>query len=106
MTMLPPPICCGLAESMSVDAPGANAGSSRLAVVGIDLIAEATKQSIPLSDSGNANPGLAFRFDPTLGSGGGYIFNLSTKGAAHGTYALRFHIGADDRSYSTSVLIK
>jgi hypothetical protein len=32
-----------------------------------------------VTDTGNANPDGNFRFDSTLGSNGGYIFNLSTK---------------------------
>jgi hypothetical protein len=39
---------------------------------------------------GNANPDNDFRFDSSLGSAGGYIFSLSTKGLTSGTYNLRF----------------
>jgi hypothetical protein len=39
---------------------------------------------------GGANPDSAFRFDSTLGTSGGYIFNLSTKGLAGGAYSLQF----------------
>jgi hypothetical protein len=46
-------------------------------------------------DSGNANPDSDFRFDPTLGPSGGYIFNLQTKGLATGTYGYTFTAGSD-----------
>jgi Bacterial Ig-like domain (group 3) len=38
---------------------------------------------------GNANPDNDFRFDSTLGTTGGYIFNLSTSGLASGTVSTR-----------------
>ncbi len=47
-----------------------------------------------LEDSGNANPDGDFRYD-----GGGYIFNLSPKGLAGGTYALKFTAGNDPLVY-------
>ena len=44
---------------------------------------------------GNANPDSDFRFGSTLGTTGGYIFNLSTGGLAAGTYSLQFTAGSD-----------
>ena len=53
----------------------------------------------PITDSGNANPDYTFRYDPTLGgTGGGYIFNLTTKGLASDQYVLSFYFG-NDRSF-------
>jgi hypothetical protein len=43
-----------------------------------------------LADSGSANPDNQFRF-----ADGGYIFNLSLKGFAQGTYALVYRAGND-----------
>jgi hypothetical protein len=51
---------------------------------------------------GNANPDNDFRFDPTLGSSGGYIFNLSTGGLAPGTYSLQFTAGSDPITHSVN----
>ena len=45
-----------------------------------------------VDDTGNANPDFDFRYDAALA---GYIFNLSTKGMASGTYKLNFVAGAD-----------
>jgi len=50
-------------------------------------------------DSGNANADGNFRFDSSLQ---GYIFNLSTKGLAPGTYVLSFYAGSD-RSFFYAV---
>ena len=56
-----------------------------------------------VTDSGNANPDYTFRYDPTLGgSGGAYIYNLSTKGLAPGQYVLSFYAGSD-RSFFYAV---
>jgi hypothetical protein len=51
---------------------------------------------------GNANPDNDFRFDATLGSTGGYIFNLSTRGLASGTYSLQFTAGGDPVTHSVN----
>jgi hypothetical protein len=41
-----------------------------------------TSASGSVLDSGNASPDSTFRFDPTLGPTGGYIFNLKPAGLA------------------------
>lgn len=56
----------------------------------------------PVVDSGNANPDYTFRYDATLGgTGGGYIFNLSTKGLASGQYVLSFYVGSERSFFYT-----
>ena len=58
--------------------------------------------SLPVVDSGNSNPDNAFRYDSTLGGvGGGYIFNLSTKGLVPGQYVLSFYVGSDRSFFYT-----
>jgi probable HAF family extracellular repeat protein len=57
--------------------------------------------SIPVIDSGNANPDMNFRYDSTIGATGGYIFNLSTKGFIPGRYILSFYAGADHSYFYT-----
>jgi hypothetical protein len=57
-------------------------------------------------DSGNSNPNNDFRFDPTLGSGGGYIFNLKTTGLATGSYTLNFTVGTDSTLYTAPFQVK
>ena len=47
-----------------------------------------------------ANPDADFRFDPSLGTTGGYILNLKTAGLSTGTYALSFVADADPTIHS------
>jgi hypothetical protein len=46
-------------------------------------------------DTGSANPDNDFRFDS-----GSYIFNLSTKGLASGTYGFTFTVTGDSSTYT------
>lgn len=57
-------------------------------------------------DSGNANPDNNFRFDPSLGGNGGYIFNLKTTGLSTGSYSLNFTVSGDAFTYSAPFQIK
>ena len=54
----------------------------------------------------NANPDNDFRFDSTLGSTGGYIFNLSTNGLRAGTYSLQFTVTGDPVMHSVTFGVK
>lgn len=56
-----------------------------------------------LDDSGAANPDLNFRYDAALGA---YIFNLSLKGYATGTYRLSFTAGADPATHTVEFQVK
>ena len=60
----------------------------------------------PPEDAGNSNPDLDFRYDPTLGPSGGYIFNLKTTGLAAGTYSLNFSAAGDPASHSVPFGVK
>lgn len=77
-------------------AAGRNAGSRSLPVKALSLSPSGT-----LNDSGKANPGNLFRFDD-----GTYIFNLSTKGLAAGTYILNYTVGNDPTVYQYSFTIR
>jgi probable HAF family extracellular repeat protein len=72
-----------------------NLSSPNLQVQARTLRLLSSNVSGPLASSGNANPDNNFRFDSTIGTGGGYIYNLSTKGLAQGLYSLSFYVGAD-----------
>ena len=48
----------------------------------------------------------SFRYDPTLGGTGGYIYNVSTKGLSNGSYALRFTAGNDAYAYEARFKVK
>ena len=54
----------------------------------------------PPEASGNANPDMDFRFDSTLGTAGGYIFNLSTQGYSAGTFLLHFKATGDPADHT------
>ncbi len=60
----------------------------------------------PIPDPGYANPDGKFRFDPRLGKGGGYIFNLSTKGLKKGTWKLWFTITGDPTEHYATFILK
>ncbi|HEX4773408.1 MAG TPA: MBG domain-containing protein [Bryobacteraceae bacterium] len=81
-----------------------NVSGADVSSLGVVLNATAVTQiagySGAVEDAGNANPDSNFRYDPTLGPSGGYIFNLKTSGLATGTYRLNFTAGgAANSSY-------
>jgi hypothetical protein len=59
-----------------------------------------------LQDAGNANPDNDFRFDPTLGGTGGYIFNLKTTGLSTGTYNVSFTVSGDPVAHAVQFQVK
>jgi hypothetical protein len=78
------------------NASGQNLSSSSIVLQAIRLIKiDSSPDSALVQDSGNANPDSNFRFDPTLGIGGGYIYNLSTKGLTAGTWNVEFTISGE-----------
>jgi len=85
-----------------LNASNTNLSSSSTALVTRDLRLLSGNTMAPIEDSGNANPDYTFRYDSTLGgSGGGYIFNLSTKGFAPGQYVLSFYVGSERSFFYT-----
>lgn len=74
---------------------GINASLSDTVIHALSVVRSSTNAGETLADSGNANPDDNFRYDPSLGSTGGYIFNLSTKGYTTGTFILSFVAGND-----------
>jgi len=83
------------------DGSGNNLSSSSLTLHAVSITQTSTSISGAVQDSGNANPDNDFRFD-----GGGYIFNLNTKGMAAGTYNLNFTVTGDSFVYSTPFQVK
>jgi len=76
---------------------GVNVSSPAMTVNAKGLRQVSSSANFFLQDAGNANPDNNFRYDANLH---GYIFNLTTKGLAAGTYEMVFTIGGD-RSYHT-----
>jgi hypothetical protein len=74
------------------DVNGVNYSASSVVVKASNPIKIDGSASSQIEDSGNANPDNNFRYDPTLGGTGGYIFNLSTKGLTSGTWKVPFAV--------------
>lgn len=88
------------------DSGNANQSSSSITVTAVAVTLVATGAPGTLDSAGNSNPGNTFRFDSTLGTSGGYIFNLSTAGLATGTYALSFVVSGDPTLHTTQFEVK
>jgi len=81
------------------DVSGRDVSSAAIVVNAVALVPTAGALTGVVEDAGNANPDNNFRFDPTLGPSGGYIFNLSTKGLGRAIWTLSFKVG--DQTFST-----
>ncbi len=88
------------------DANGANLSSASVTVHAVSVTQVSTNAPGFLDDSGNANPDLDFRYDVTLGSTGGYIYNLSTQGDSTGTYQLNFKAANDSNLHSVQFQVR
>jgi hypothetical protein len=69
---------------------GANASSaaSPLKIVSIHRVSD--DAALAVEDAGHSNPDQTFRFDASVE---GYVFNLSTKGFAAGSYSVTVDVG-------------
>ena len=85
---------------------GANLSSSAIVLHAVKLVNVGTGAVVAVDDSGNANPGDNFRYEPGLGSGGGYIFNLSTKGLSSGTWELVVMATGDNVPHNLYVQVR
>lgn len=88
------------------DANNTDVSSSSVLVHAVSLVQTSTNSSETIQASGSANPDNDFRFDPTLGPTGGYIFNLSTKGFTTGSYQLTFTAGADPLPHALNFQVR
>lgn len=77
------------------DANNVDESSPDITVTAVAVTRLATSAPGVLDSPGNSNPDSNFRFDPDLGTNGGYHFNLSTQGLTGGTYALTFSVSGD-----------
>ncbi len=85
-----------------MDANNTNISSASTALTGRSLRLISGNTAAPVVDPGDADPDYMFRYDATLGgAGGGYKFNLKTKGLASGTYALSFYVGSERSFFYT-----
>ena len=79
---------------------GADISSSSIVVTATSVVQVSTQTTDTVEDAGNSNPDNNFRFSSTIGSSGGYIFNLGTAGLTTGTYNLNFTVGNSPQTYS------
>jgi len=85
------------------DGVGNNLSDASITVNAVGVTRVNNNTPATLDDTGNANPDFDFRYDSALA---GYIFNLSTKGYASGTYRLNFTAGSDATVHSVLFAIK
>jgi hypothetical protein len=57
----------------------------------------------PATANGNSNPGNVFRYDSTINA---YVYNLSVKSLAPGTYQLIYSVNGDPNTHSVAVTLK
>jgi DNA-binding beta-propeller fold protein YncE len=69
---------------------GANISAASLRLRAVALNRSSSAAALAIEDSGNANPDSDFRYDADLQ---GYVFNLSTRSLAPGTYTLTADVG-------------
>jgi len=83
-----------------------NLSAADIGVTAVGVVLVSSNAPGSLEDAGNANPDSNFRFDPSLGGPGGYIYNLSTRSFKTGTYALRFKAGVDTVIHSVQFEVR
>jgi hypothetical protein len=91
---------------MLCDASGADVSAAGVVVSATGVTQTSTDAPGSLADSGNANPDNNFRFDATLGTAGGYIYNFSTANMITGTYAVKFRVANDPVEHTLSFQVK
>jgi hypothetical protein len=85
------------------DGSGKNYSSASTVLTATGLALIGGSGNFAAEDSGNANPDGNFRYDPTIN---GYVFNLSTKGLAAGTYALQFTVQGDATTHTVQFQLR
>jgi probable HAF family extracellular repeat protein len=97
-------------STMSIKLQLCDANRSNLSSPGIVLNVQGVSPVSPATaggtDSLSATVDGSFRYDPTLGGSGGYIYNVTTKGLSGGTYAVRFTAGSDGYVYAARFKVK
>ena len=83
---------------------GTSVSSPAISVAATGVMLVANNAPGVLEDSGNANPDNQFRFVPD--GSGSYVFNLSTKNLAQGTYALIFTVGGDATPHTVQFQVR
>jgi uncharacterized repeat protein (TIGR01451 family) len=88
------------------DALGNDVSSAGTTVTALQVVMLSTNASSIVNDAGNATPDSNFRFDPSLGPTGGYIFNLNTTGLSTGTYVVTFRVSGDPTIHNSELIFQ
>ena len=88
------------------DSNGNDVSLSRITLHALGVSQISTSISGAVEDSGSSDPNNDFRFDATLGTTGGYIYNLKTTGLSTGTYAVNFTVTGDTFIYAANFQVK
>lgn len=80
---------------MLCDADGTNVSAEAVQVGTVALVRISDQVTAPVESVGSSSPDSGFRWSNGLGAGGGYKYNLSTKGMASGTWELRITATGD-----------
>jgi hypothetical protein len=85
---------------------GTNLSASAIVLHAVKLVNVVTGAVAPVDGSGNANPGGDFRYEPGQGTGGSYIFNLSTKNLSAGTWQLVVTATGDNVPHTLTLQVR
>jgi hypothetical protein len=88
------------------NAQGQDVSSSGIVLTALQVVKISNSTTSDVLDAGNSNPDSNFRFDSSLGTSGGYIFNLKTTGLSSGTYRLDFKATGDSVTHSVGFAVK
>jgi hypothetical protein len=86
------------------DANGTNLSLPSVSLTATSIIQLAAEEVAVVEDAGHANPDGQFRYVSDFG--GSYIFNLSLKDLAAGTYALMFTADGDSAAHSVKFHVR
>lgn len=84
---------------------GADLSTTSMTLVATSLT-DANGTSYPVLHPGDSFPGNAFTFDPTLGTSGGFQFNLETTGLPSGTYQLAVTVNGSPAANTLTVIVR
>jgi hypothetical protein len=88
------------------DAQGRNVSSLSVGVAAVAIRKVDETAAAEAEDAGQANPDDGFRFDPSLGGSGGYVFNLKTTGLTTGTYVIAWTATGDPAIHDGDVTFR
>lgn len=88
------------------DSAGNNHSASAITLTTLSVRQVSSQISNEPVDTGQANPDSHFRYDPTIGGNGGYIYNFDTKGLGQGSYELTFTENRSGATYRAPFQVK